>query len=81
MDANVLLGFEADQRSYTFCAEILKHFGVSRVRLMSNNPDKILGLETEGIEVVERVPLVIKTASNAAKYLKTKKEKLGHILE
>ena len=81
VDANVQLGFEADQRSYSFCAQILKFLGVSRIRLMSNNPEKIEGLACEGIEVTQRIPLVIKPSRLSEKYLKTKKEKLGHLLD
>lgn len=80
VDANLQLGFEADQRNYQFCSEILKHLGAFRVRLMSNNPDKIQGLESEGIQVVERLPLVIQHSAYCREYLKTKKEKLGHLL-
>lgn len=81
VEANLQLGFEADQRSYSFCAQILKYFGVTKVRLMSNNPDKIQGLSGEGIDVVERVPLIVKASSLSRNYLKTKKEKLGHLLD
>ena len=81
VEANLQLGFEADQRSYSFCAQILKHFEVEKIRLMSNNPDKIQGLSGEGIEVVERVPLIVKASSLSQNYLKTKKEKLGHLLD
>ena len=81
VEANLQLGFEADQRSYSFCAQILKYFGVVKIRLMSNNPDKIQGLSGEGIEVVERVPLIVKASSLSQNYLKTKKEKLGHLLD
>lgn len=81
VEANLQLGFEADQRSYTFCAQILKYFEVTKIRLMSNNPDKIQGLSGEGIEVVERIPLVVKASSLSQEYLKTKKEKLGHLLD
>jgi 3,4-dihydroxy 2-butanone 4-phosphate synthase/GTP cyclohydrolase II len=81
VEANLQLGFEADQRSYSFCAQILKHFEVTEIRLMSNNPDKIQGLSGEGIEVVERVPLIVKASSISQNYLKTKKEKLGHLLD
>ena len=81
VEANLQLGFEADQRSYGFCAQILKYFGMKAIRLMSNNPDKILGVSSEGIEVVERVPLVVRASSLSQDYLKTKKEKLGHLLD
>ena len=81
VEANLQLGFEADQRSYSFCAQILKYFGATKVRLMSNNPDKIQGLSGEGIEVVERIPLIVKASTLSQSYLKTKKEKLGHLLD
>jgi 3,4-dihydroxy 2-butanone 4-phosphate synthase/GTP cyclohydrolase II len=81
VDANLQLGFEADLRSYQFCAEILRYLGVSSVRLMSNNPDKIRGLEEEGIQVVERVPLLVDSSPFRSGYLQTKKEKMGHLLD
>ncbi len=81
VDANLQLGFEADQRSYYSCARVLKYFGVTRIRLMSNNPKKILGLEAEGVEVVERIPLMVKASILSEKYLRAKKEKLGHLLD
>jgi 3,4-dihydroxy 2-butanone 4-phosphate synthase/GTP cyclohydrolase II len=80
VEANVRLGFEADQRSYSFCADILRYFNIARIRLLSNNPDKIRGLEEAGVEVVERVPLVIKPSAISERYLRTKKEKMGHLL-
>ena len=70
-----------DQRSYSFCAEILKYLGITSIRLMSNNPDKIKGLVSEGIEVIERIPLIVKASHQSEGYLKTKKEKLGHLLD
>jgi len=81
VEANEQLGFAADLRSYAFCAEILRYFGVGRVRLLSNNPDKIRGLELGGIQVIERVPLVIQPSDVSRAYLRTKKEKLGHLLD
>jgi GTP cyclohydrolase II len=81
VEANERLGFLADQRCYTFCASILKHFQVARIRLMSNNPEKIRGMEAEGIEVIERVPLIIKPSARSERYLQTKKEKMGHLLD
>jgi len=78
--ANEELGFEADLRDYRMPAEILKHLGALRVRLLSNNPNKVRGLEVEGIHVVERLPLEIDPKSTTQKYLKTKKTKMGHIL-
>lgn len=80
VDANLQLGFEADLRSYQFCADILKYLGVKSVRLLSNNPDKINGLEEAGIQVVERVPSLVESSPFCQEYLQTKKEKLGHLL-
>ncbi|MEW6730533.1 MAG: GTP cyclohydrolase II [Acidobacteriota bacterium] len=82
VEANLQLGFEADERSYDQCAEILKLLNIVRVRLMSNNPDKIAALQAADIEIVERVPLEIETepVEPARDYLKTKKEKMGHLL-
>jgi 3,4-dihydroxy 2-butanone 4-phosphate synthase / GTP cyclohydrolase II len=78
--ANVQLGFEADHRDYRMPAEILKHLGAVRIRLLSNNPDKVRGLEQEGIVVDQRLPLEMAPRSSSKEYLKIKKEKLGHIL-
>ncbi len=78
--ANEELGFEADHREYRLPAEILKYLGASQVRLLSNNPQKVLGLESEGIHVKERIPLEISPRSSTKNYLRTKKEKLGHLL-
>ena len=78
--ANEKLGFQADCREYRMPAEILKHLGALRIRLLSNNPDKVRGLEQEGIRVEERVPLEIPPRSSTKDYLKIKKEKLGHLL-
>lgn len=78
--ANVTLGFEADQRDYKLPAEILKHLGIFQLRLLSNNPEKVQGLEAEGITVVERLPLEISPSSSSRDYLRIKKEKLGHLL-
>lgn len=80
VEANHHLGFEADERSYKFCAAILKQLAVRRVRLMTNNPNKIQALESEGLSIEERVPLVVEASSLTERYLKTKKEKMGHLL-
>src|SRR6266566_8165598 len=80
VEANHHLGFEADQRNYELCAGVLRHFSVSHVRLMSNNPKKFAALEAAGIRVVERVPIEISPSDGTTKYLKTKKAKLGHLL-
>ncbi len=81
VEANELLGFKADHRSYELPVEILRHFGVTSVRLLSNNPDKIGALERAGIEVAERVPCIVEPSVTSEIYLRTKKEKMGHLLE
>jgi 3,4-dihydroxy 2-butanone 4-phosphate synthase/GTP cyclohydrolase II len=81
VEANLSLGFEADLRSYECCAEIFKQLGLRKVRLMSNNPDKIAAVKAAGLEVVERVSIEVQTRDTFINYLKTKKEKMGHILE
>ena len=79
VEANERLGFEADLRGFALPVGILKALGLSKVRLLSNNPDKVAALERGGIEVVERVPCEVKPSSHAEDYLKTKKEKMGHL--
>jgi 3,4-dihydroxy 2-butanone 4-phosphate synthase / GTP cyclohydrolase II len=79
--ANIKLGFDADLRNYQMPAEMLKYLGAIRIHLLSNNPEKVVGLEQEGILVEKRVPLEISPNSTTREYLRIKKEKLGHILE
>ncbi len=79
VEANERLGFKADQREFALPAEILKALGVSQVRLLSNNPDKVAALERGGIKVVERVPCEVSASAHSEDYLKTKKEKMGHL--
>src|SRR5438067_5304296 len=79
VEANERLGFKADHRDFALPAGILKALGVSRVRLLSNNPDKVEALERAGVTVVERVPCEVTPSVHAEEYLKTKKEKLGHL--
>src|SRR6202011_4063242 len=79
VQANERLGFKNDYRNFALPAEILKALGVTRVRLLSNNPDKVGALERAGIQVVERVPCEVDASPQAEEYLKTKKEKLGHL--
>jgi len=81
VEANEKLGFKADIRDYTVGVQILADLGLKRIRLMTNNPKKIEGLEKYGIKIVERIPLVIKPNTTNKKYLEAKKEKLGHDLE
>ncbi len=79
-EANVLLGFKADERSYAIPAEMLKKIGVKSVKLMTNNPEKVSELEKYGIKVSERVQHELPVHSHVQKYLETKKEKFGHYL-
>ena len=79
VEANERLGFKADQREFALPAEILKSLGVSQVRLLSNNPDKVAALERGGIKVIERVPCEVSPSAHSEDYLKTKKEKMGHL--
>jgi len=79
VEANEKLGFKADQREFALPGEILKALGVTQVRLLSNNPDKVEAVERAGVHVVERVPCEVTPSPHAEEYLKTKKEKLGHI--
>jgi 3,4-dihydroxy 2-butanone 4-phosphate synthase/GTP cyclohydrolase II len=80
VEANEALGFRADQRDYGIGAQILAELGVHKMRLLTNNPRKFIGLEGYGLEIVERVPIEIPASDQTRRYLKTKKEKLGHIL-
>ncbi len=80
VEANLKLGFPPDLRDYGIGAQILKGIGVGKIRLMTNNPRKIVGLKGYGLEVSEIVPIKIQTNPENEKYIKAKKEKLGHIL-
>ncbi|MCA1795977.1 MAG: bifunctional 3,4-dihydroxy-2-butanone-4-phosphate synthase/GTP cyclohydrolase II [Desulfuromonadaceae bacterium] len=80
VEANEALGFKADLRDYGIGAQILAELGLKQIRLMTNNPKKIVGLEGYGLEVTERVPIEIEANSTNARYLETKRCKLGHML-
>lgn len=79
VEANERLGYKADHRDFALPAQMLKALGITRVRLLSNNPEKVEALERAGVEVVERVPCEVEVSPHAEEYLKTKKEKLGHL--
>jgi GTP cyclohydrolase II len=81
VEANVSLGFAADARDYEFPAKILKKLGARKIRLLSNNPDKVKQLESAGVQVVQRVPCQPRISKISRKYLETKKSKMGHLLE
>ncbi|SHN56384.1 bifunctional 3,4-dihydroxy-2-butanone-4-phosphate synthase/GTP cyclohydrolase II [Desulfovibrio litoralis] len=80
VEANEKLGFKPDLRDYGIGAQILVHLGIKKMRLMTNNPTKIVGLEGYGLEVVERVPIELAACEHNSLYLKAKKEKMGHLL-
>jgi 3,4-dihydroxy 2-butanone 4-phosphate synthase/GTP cyclohydrolase II len=81
VEANEELGFAADPRDYGIGAQILADLGLTRIRLLTNNPRKIVGLEAFGLEVVERVPIEVEPNPSNVRYLSTKRVKLGHLLE
>jgi 3,4-dihydroxy 2-butanone 4-phosphate synthase/GTP cyclohydrolase II len=81
VEANEKLGFKADLRDYGIGAQILLDLGVKKIRLMTNTPKKIVGLKGYDMEVVERVPIEIEPQENNIEYLKTKRDKMGHILK
>ncbi len=81
VEANEQLGFAVDSREYGQCAEIVCDLGLRKIKLMSNNPEKIQALTDAGIDIVERVPLEVEPREPSADYLKTKKEKMGHLLD
>ena len=81
VEANERLGFDSDLRSYQLPGAILQYFGLKAVRLLSNNPQKVEAVERAGVEVVERVPCLADVLDTRESYLRTKREKMGHLLE
>jgi 3,4-dihydroxy 2-butanone 4-phosphate synthase/GTP cyclohydrolase II len=80
VEANEELGFAADLRDYGVGAQILSELGIHQLRLLTNNPKKVVGLEGYGLKVVERVPVEIKPNAMNEAYLKTKRDKMGHLI-
>jgi len=81
VEANERLGLAVDSREYRQCAEVLFDLGLCKVKVISNNPGKLRALEEAGLEVIERVSIEVASSEPAAKYLQTKKEKMGHLLD
>lgn len=81
VEANEQLGFDSDLRGYALPGPILRYLGVAEVRLLSNNPDKLRALEEAGVRVVERVPCIAPALDTTERYLRTKQEKMGHLLD
>src|SRR6266850_4120113 len=81
VEANEQLGFEADLRSYELPGAILRYFELKKVRLLSNNPEKVEAVERAGVEVVERIPCLVDPVESTEAYLRTKKDKMGHLID
>ena len=81
VEANQRLGFDADLRSYQLPGAILRHFGLKAIRLLSNNPEKVEAVERAGVRVVERIPCIVAALDSTESYLRTKKIKMGHLLD
>ena len=80
VEANLKLGYKMDLREYGLGAQILVDLGLKTIRLLTNNPKKVVGLEGYGLEIVEQVPIRVKPNRHNARYLQTKREKLGHLM-
>ncbi len=80
VSANEMLGFKADERDYGVGAQILYDLGIRKMRLLTNNPSKRIGLESYGLTIVDRVPIAVTPKSENLRYLATKRDKLGHLL-
>ncbi|MEC8723353.1 MAG: GTP cyclohydrolase II, partial [Candidatus Thermoplasmatota archaeon] len=81
LDANLMLGHPGDARDYTLAATILKAVGIERISLMTNNPDKVKQLISHGIDVVERLPLIVGVSAQNRGYLVTKAKRMGHVID
>ena len=81
VDANLQLGLDVDLRSYDLPVAIIKYFGLESVRFLSNNPDKMAALERAGVKVTERIPAIVEPQEHAEDYLRTKRDRLGHLLD
>ncbi len=81
VEANEALGFRADLRDYGIGAQILADLGLKKIHLITNNPKKVVGLQGYGLAITKRIPLVIKPTAYNDRYLRVKKEKLGHLLD
>src|SRR5712692_39385 len=81
VEANERLGFEVDLRSYQLPGAILRHFGLTKVRLLSNNPEKVEAVERASVEVVERIPCLVDPVDSSEAYLRTKRDKMGHWID
>jgi GTP cyclohydrolase II len=81
VEANQRLGFEVDLRSYELPGAILRYFGLTKVRLLSNNPEKVSAVERAGVQVVERIPCLVEAVDSREAYLRTKKDKMGHLID
>lgn len=81
LDANLMLGLPADARTYDMCSAMLAHVGVDKVRLITNNPDKVAYLTDHGVDVTERVPLLVGVNDVNLSYLATKRDRMGHLLD
>ena len=81
VEANEQLGFESDLRNYALPGAILRNLGIGAVRLLSNNPDKVRALEMAGVQVIERIPCIADAMESTEAYLRTKRDKMGHLLD
>lgn len=81
VEANEQLGFKSDLRSYELPGAILRYFGLTKIRLLSNNPEKVQAAERSGVAVIERIPCLVEAVGSREAYLRTKKDKMGHLID